>query len=174
MSCNDDTINPHSSQLQENSLWVWNRIVILHPQTHKRVMFTSNLNNHPINSVLNVSTLSTIISETSFDVIWVPNIYSLEQRTPLPTQLSSFRNCGLKLKWLHIRRQAQPYYEWLSVGTNYLNCFTIKCIYGCARACTHKILKSTIFWEIMLCSLAEVHQCFGGMYCLHLHGWTVS
>jgi short-subunit dehydrogenase len=36
-------------------------------------------------------------------------------------------------------------------------------------------MKSTIFWEVVLCSPIKVHQCFGGTYCVHfqyVHGIT--
>jgi hypothetical protein len=138
MSCNDYTINPHSSQLQENRLWACNRIVILQPHTHKCVMFRSNLNNHPINSVLNVSTLSTIISGTSSDITEVPNIYFLEQRTPLPTQLSSFRTVVLNSSGFILGdKPSHSMSGYLSVGTNCLNCFTTKYIYSRTYAHTH-------------------------------------
>jgi hypothetical protein len=34
--------------------------------------------------------------------------------------------------------------------------------------------KSTIFWDITLCSFLKVNQCFGGIYRLHLHGQIIS
>jgi hypothetical protein len=30
------------------------------------------------------------------------------------------------------------------------------------------VMYSNIFWDVTLCSLAEFHQCFEGIYCLHL------
>jgi hypothetical protein len=35
-------------------------------------------------------------------------------------------------------------------------------------------LKSTIFWDIMPCSLLKVNWHFGGTYCLHLRGRRIS
>ena len=32
----------------------------------------------------------------------------------------------------------------------------------------HKERKMKFFWNVTLCSLARVSQCFEGMYCLHL------
>jgi hypothetical protein len=31
-----------------------------------------------------------------------------------------------------------------------------------------------IFWDGMLCSLGEIHQCSGEMYCLYLQGQATS
>jgi hypothetical protein len=36
------------------------------------------------------------------------------------------------------------------------------------------VLKSTVFWDIMLCSRSKVNQRFVGTYCLHLQGWRIS
>lgn len=38
----------------------------------------------------------------------------------------------------------------------------------------HADIKSTILWNMMLYGLSEVHQQFGGMYCLHFQGQTVN
>jgi hypothetical protein len=35
-------------------------------------------------------------------------------------------------------------------------------------------MKRTIFWDVTLCSPVDVHQRFGGTYCLHLQGQKVS
>jgi hypothetical protein len=35
---------------------------------------------------------------------------------------------------------------------------------------TTQNLTGSIFWNVMLCSPAEFHSCFGGKYCLHLQG----
>jgi hypothetical protein len=34
-------------------------------------------------------------------------------------------------------------------------------------------MKSTIFWDVMLCSFVDVHSCIGGMYCLQLLGQKI-
>jgi hypothetical protein len=36
------------------------------------------------------------------------------------------------------------------------------------------LLYSSIFWDIMLCSLLEVNRCFGRTCCLHLSGQKIS
>jgi hypothetical protein len=36
------------------------------------------------------------------------------------------------------------------------------------------VMKSSIFSDIMLCSLPKVNQRFRGTYCLHLHSWRIS
>jgi hypothetical protein len=35
-------------------------------------------------------------------------------------------------------------------------------------------VKSSIFWEIMPCSLLKINRHFGGTCRLHLHGWRIS
>jgi hypothetical protein len=35
-------------------------------------------------------------------------------------------------------------------------------------------MKSTVSWGVTPCSLVEVHQCFWGMYCLHLQDQRVG
>jgi hypothetical protein len=32
------------------------------------------------------------------------------------------------------------------------------------------IMKVTIFWVLMPCDQVDIYLCFGGTYCLHLHG----
>jgi hypothetical protein len=39
---------------------------------------------------------------------------------------------------------------------------------------SHSVGYKSIFWDVMLCSLVVVHQCLGGMYCLHLQGSSVK
>jgi hypothetical protein len=34
--------------------------------------------------------------------------------------------------------------------------------------------KSTIFWDITLCSPLRVNRCFVGTYCLYLQGWNMT
>jgi hypothetical protein len=29
--------------------------------------------------------------------------------------------------------------------------------------------EDAVFWDVTLCSLVEIDQCFGGAYCLHCH-----
>lgn len=41
------------------------------------------------------------------------------------------------------------------------------------EALTSVTLKIIVFWDLMMCSLAEVYQCFSGMLCLHLQGRRV-
>jgi hypothetical protein len=36
------------------------------------------------------------------------------------------------------------------------------------------VMKSTIFWDITLCSPLNLNQRFEGIYCLHLHGRRIS
>jgi hypothetical protein len=36
------------------------------------------------------------------------------------------------------------------------------------------IMKSTVFWDVTLCSWAEIEQRFGGTTCLHLQGGKVN
>jgi hypothetical protein len=36
------------------------------------------------------------------------------------------------------------------------------------------IMKDTVFWDVMLCSVLEDYLCFGEMYCPNLQGWRVS
>jgi hypothetical protein len=38
------------------------------------------------------------------------------------------------------------------------------------EALTEETTKSIIFWNVMQCRQAEIDQCFGWMYCLHLQG----
>jgi hypothetical protein len=35
---------------------------------------------------------------------------------------------------------------------------------------TTVVMKSSIFWDITLCSLLKINRYFGGIYCLHLQG----
>jgi hypothetical protein len=39
---------------------------------------------------------------------------------------------------------------------------------------TAVVMKSTIFWNIMTCSLLKLNRCFGRAYHLHLQGWKIS
>jgi hypothetical protein len=39
---------------------------------------------------------------------------------------------------------------------------------------TALVVKSTIFWDITLCSLMDVYWCVGGMRCFHLQGPRLS
>jgi hypothetical protein len=39
---------------------------------------------------------------------------------------------------------------------------------------TAVVMKSTVFWDIMLCSLLKVSRHFEGTYCLHLQGRIIS
>jgi hypothetical protein len=34
------------------------------------------------------------------------------------------------------------------------------------------ILKTTVYWYVMLCSFVDMYQCFGGMLCTRLHDIT--
>lgn len=36
------------------------------------------------------------------------------------------------------------------------------------------ILKSAVIWVVMLCSLVDVHQHFGGTRCVYLQGQVVN
>jgi hypothetical protein len=38
---------------------------------------------------------------------------------------------------------------------------------------TAVVMKSSVFWDITLCSPLKVNRCFVGIYCLHLQGRRV-
>jgi hypothetical protein len=40
-------------------------------------------------------------------------------------------------------------------------------------ACTMRFLKSTVFWDVMPCSLVGLHRRFWQKFCLHLQNWSV-
>jgi hypothetical protein len=39
---------------------------------------------------------------------------------------------------------------------------------------TAVVMKSTVFWDITLCSPLKVNRRFGGTYCIHLQCWSIS
>jgi hypothetical protein len=41
------------------------------------------------------------------------------------------------------------------------------------EAFTPVTMKIIVFWDVTKCSLAEIYQCFRGMFCLHLQGRRV-
>jgi hypothetical protein len=48
-------------------------------------------------------------------------------------------------------------------------------VFNGSEVLTAVVMKSTIFWDIMLCSPLRVNQRFGGgTYRLHLQGWRLS
>jgi hypothetical protein len=36
------------------------------------------------------------------------------------------------------------------------------------------VMKSSVFYDVTLCSPLKFNQCFGETCCLHLHGWKIS
>jgi hypothetical protein len=37
-----------------------------------------------------------------------------------------------------------------------------------------KLINNNTFWGVTLCSLVDVHRCWGGTHCLHVEGQRVS
>jgi hypothetical protein len=35
-------------------------------------------------------------------------------------------------------------------------------------------VKTTVFWDEVLCNQDDIHKCSGWTYCPHIHGWRVS
>jgi hypothetical protein len=62
--------------------------------------------------------------------------------------------------------RASPYFwafnGWHNINEDTICCENLKC---------YNSVSVTVFRDVMSCSVAEVHQCFEGMYCLLIQSW---
>jgi hypothetical protein len=95
-------------------------------------------------------------------------ICSIKQRLAcLPACLQNVSSGLGLLTWTDWRYCLQKFLNLISVRHAYLWIY---------KVITSTILKSSVFWDIMSCSLLKINQCFGGTCCLRLQGrrirWT--